>query len=69
MCMKDPVHTIVLLQYLGNQLHQAKVNLGDERFKSLMATVDEGVLTNLNEFNMNIESSKKVAEFSANRVS
>lgn len=69
MCMKDPVHTIHLLQYLGNQLHQTKMNLGEERFKNVMATVDESVVCNLNEFNMNIESNKKNNEFGTQHVS
>lgn len=40
MCLKDPVHSIVLKEYLQNQLVALKEAVGDERYVSLIKTID-----------------------------
>lgn len=78
LCMKDPVHTVVLLKYLESQVNvefilkfmkkkfrfykrfenfqffQAKLALGNDRFKVLISTLDESILRNLAEYNINL---------------
>lgn len=50
MCFRDPVHTIILKDYLQSQLIMLKTQQGDERYQSLMISVDKAILTNLAEF-------------------
>lgn len=40
MCLKDPVHSIVLKEYLQNQLVALKAAIGDERYVALIKTID-----------------------------
>jgi hypothetical protein len=40
MCLKDPVHSIVLKEYLQNQLAALKTAVGDERYVALIKTID-----------------------------
>lgn len=50
MCFQDPVHTIILKDYLQSQLVNLKTQQGDERYQILMTSVDKAILTNLAEF-------------------
>lgn len=50
LCMNDPVHRIVLVEYLQSQLRHIRTNVGEEKFKSLMLTIDTAILRNLSEF-------------------
>lgn len=36
------------------QLNQAKANVGAERFKALISTIDESIINNLKEYNINL---------------
>lgn len=40
MCLKDPVHSIVLKEYLQNQLLALKTAVGAERYVTLIKTID-----------------------------
>jgi hypothetical protein len=40
MCLKDPVHTIVLKEYLQSQLIVLKNLVGDERYLAMINTID-----------------------------
>jgi hypothetical protein len=40
MCLQDPVHTIVLKEYLQSQLTALKAAIGDERYFALIHTID-----------------------------
>ncbi|XP_055902462.1 importin-11 [Eupeodes corollae] len=48
--LKDPVHTIVLKDYVGWQLNSMRSQLGDMGYQYLMNTVYPGVLTNMSEY-------------------
>jgi len=49
-CLKDPVYRIVLKDYIQNQLGTLKTNLGEQRYQSLMSSVDPCILSNLAEY-------------------
>lgn len=42
-CLRDPVHTVVLKEYLQNQLIALKNSIGDERYVILIKTIDPSI--------------------------
>ncbi|GAB0099223.1 importin-11 [Sergentomyia squamirostris] len=53
MAIEDPVHKIVLRDYLQSQLFTLKTQNGEERYKNLILTIDPSVLTNLKDVGVN----------------
>ncbi|XP_055679188.1 importin-11 [Lutzomyia longipalpis] len=54
LAMEDPVHKIVLKDFLQSQLFTLRTQIGDERYRNLMMSIDPSVLSNLADF-INIE--------------
>lgn len=48
--LKDPVHKVILTDYLTWQLNSLRTQMGEPAFQNLMKTVDPGVLEKLNMF-------------------
>lgn len=48
--LKDPVYSTILKDYLQSQLVALRNELGDERYQSLLLTVDSQILSNLTDF-------------------
>ncbi|XP_055389271.1 importin-11 [Condylostylus longicornis] len=62
-CLKDPVYRIILKDYIQNQLGTLKTNLGEQRYQTLMLTVDPCILANLTEYlNIYIAVPKQIDE-------
>ncbi|XP_059610198.1 importin-11 [Phlebotomus argentipes] len=50
LAIEDPVHKIVLRDYLQSQLFTLKNQIGTERYQNLMMSIDPSVLSNLADF-------------------